>query len=99
MATRQQPQRAAREPQVVFPTAPKEEEVKFGSSNTWGREELILLNVHVEWNRRIDLNNHVLKTKESEWSPELRARMSCFNFPLNVRYCRWRETISLRRYS
>ena len=87
MATRQQPPRAAREQRVVLPTAPKEEEDKFGSSNTWGREELKLLNVHVEWNRRIDLNDRVLKVKESEWSPELRARMASFGFSLNVRYC------------
>ena len=63
---------------VVLPTAPKEEEIKFGSSNTWGRNELKLLNVHVEWNRRIDLNDRVLKVKESEWSPELRARLDLF---------------------
>ena len=98
MATRQQPPRAAREPRVVLPTTPKEEEIKFGSSNTWGRNELKLLNVHVEWNRRIDLNDRVLKVKASEWSPELRARMTRFKFPLNDRYCRWLETISIHQY-
>jgi hypothetical protein len=59
----------------VLPTAPKEEEVKFGSANTWGREQLKLLGVDFYMQRRIDLNR-VLNVKESEWSPELRARMS-----------------------
>jgi hypothetical protein len=57
----------------VLPTAPKEEDVKFGSANTWGREQLKLLGVDFYMQRRIDLNR-VLGVKESAWSPELRAR-------------------------
>jgi hypothetical protein len=59
----------------VLPTALKEEEVKFGSANTWGREQLRLLGVDFYMQRRIDLNR-VMGVKESEWSPELRASMS-----------------------
>ena len=53
----------------------KEEEDKFGSSNTWGRNQLRLLGVDFVMNRRIDLNR-VLRVTESEWSPEIRARGS-----------------------
>ena len=77
MATRQQPQRAARNQQTVLPTASKEEEVKFGKSSEWGREQLKWLGVDFIVNQpRIDLNLHVLRVKESDWSPELRARTS-----------------------
>lgn len=31
--------------QELLPTSPKEEEVKFGSGNNWGREQLKLLGV------------------------------------------------------
>jgi hypothetical protein len=61
--------------QEVLPTALKEEEVKFGSANTWGREELRLLGVDFYMQRRIDLNR-VLGVEELEWPPELRARTS-----------------------
>jgi hypothetical protein len=58
----------------ILPTTPKEEEVKFGSASTWGREQLKLLGVDFYMQRRIDINR-VLGVKESAWSPELRARM------------------------
>lgn len=61
----------------VLPATPKEEEVRFGSANTWGREQLKLLGVDFYMQRRIDINR-VLGVKESAWSPELRARMSLY---------------------
>ena len=73
MATRQQQPRATREQRVVLPTAPKEEELKLGTSSSWGRNHLKLLGVDFYIKRRIDLNR-VLRVKESDWSPELRAR-------------------------
>ena len=45
MATRQQQPRAAREPRVVLPTAPKEEEIKLGTASSWDRDHLKLLGV------------------------------------------------------
>jgi hypothetical protein len=75
MATRQQQPRAAKEQQVVLPTAPKEEEFKFGTASSWNRNHLKLLGVDFPLNRRIDLNR-VLKVRESDWSPELRASNS-----------------------
>jgi hypothetical protein len=71
MATRQQQPRAAKEQRVVLPTAPKEEEFKFGTASSWNRNHLNLLGVDFPLNRRIDLNR-VLKVKESDWSSELR---------------------------
>ena len=73
METRSKVNRQAK--QEVLPTAPKEEEVKFGSANTWGRDQLRLLGVDFYMQQRIDLIR-VMKVKESEWSPELRGRMS-----------------------
>lgn len=80
LVTREQPHRTAKEKTVVSTTAPKEEEVKLGTASSWKREDLNLLGVDFHLNRRIDLNR-VLKVKESEWSPELRAS---FNICLNV---------------
>jgi hypothetical protein len=71
MATRQQQPRAAKEQRVVLPTAPKEEEFKFGTASSWNRNHLKLLGVDFSLNRRIDLNC-VLKVSELDWSPELR---------------------------
>jgi hypothetical protein len=62
-----------REPRVVLPTAPKEEEAKFGSGSKWGREQLRLLGVDFLMKQRIDLNR-VLQVKEKDWPPELRER-------------------------
>ena len=75
MATRQRSWRVAREQRVVLPTALKEEEVKLKTACSWGRNHLKLLGVDFYLKRRIDLNR-VLRVKESEWSPELRARTS-----------------------
>lgn len=63
-----------REKREVLPTAPKEEGVKFGSGNTWGRKQLSLLGVDFYIQRRIDLNR-VLGVRESDWPPELRERI------------------------
>lgn len=82
MATRQQQPRAAKEKVVVLPTANKEEEEKFGSSNTWGRNQLHLLGVDFLINRRINLDR-VLGFTELQWSPEIRARSSLIPSPLN----------------
>ena len=93
-STRQQP-RVPRESRIVLPTAPKEEETKFGSSNTWGRNELKLLGVDFYMKRRIDLNK-VLQVRESAWSPELRARMYLSReSALNDRDSRRRQTVRL----
>lgn len=78
--------RAAHEPRIVPPTAPKEEKIKFGSSNTWSQEELEPFNVHFEMKRRLDLNETVLKVNGSEWSPEIRARMTCFTSLLFLKW-------------
>ena len=83
MATRHQQPRAAKEKHIVLPSADKEEEDKFGSSNTWGRNQLRLLGVDFVMNRRIDLNR-VLRVTESEWSSEIRARDSLIPSPLIV---------------
>jgi hypothetical protein len=80
MATRQQQPRAARDPRVVLPTAPKEEEAKLGTASSWGRDHLKLLGVDFYMKRRIDLNR-VLKVRESDWSLELRARMASLAHP------------------
>ena len=77
MATRQQPPRVARNQQIILPTAPKEEEIKFGRSSEWDREQLKRLGVDfIVTQPRIDLNSHVLHVKESEWSNEIRVRTS-----------------------
>jgi hypothetical protein len=60
---------------VVLPTAHKEEEVKLGSANTWGEAELRMLGVDFLRKQTIDLNNRVLKVRESDWPPKLRERM------------------------
>jgi hypothetical protein len=58
---------------VVLPTAEKDEEVKFGTASSWGRDELRLLGVDFSLKKRVDLNR-ILRVRESEWSEELRAR-------------------------
>ena len=68
-----------REKQIVTPTAPKEEEIKFGASAKWGRTQLNLLGVR--FNRaakRLNLEK-VLGVMESDWPPAVQARMSCFS--------------------
>jgi hypothetical protein len=72
MATRPHIPRVAKEKQIILPTAPKEEEFKFGTASSWNRDHLKLLGVDFALNRRIDLNR-ILKVKETDWSPELRA--------------------------
>jgi hypothetical protein len=60
---------------IVLPTAPKEEEVKLGSANTWGKNQLKLLGVDLFRKQTFDLNR-ILKVRESDWPDELRQRMS-----------------------
>ena len=84
MPTRQQQPRAAREPRVVSPTAPKDEEIKLGTASSWGRDHLKLLGVDFHRNQRLDLNR-VLIVRESEWSPELRARTSTWSIYALIR--------------
>jgi hypothetical protein len=62
---------------VVLPTTEKEEEVKFGTASSWGRDELRLLGVDFSLKKRVDLNR-ILRVRESEWSEELRARTVFF---------------------
>lgn len=78
MSTRplQQP-RIAREQRIVLPAAPKEEDIKLESSNTWGRNHLKLLGVDFYMKRKLDLNR-VLMVRESEWSSELVKRTPMF---------------------
>ena len=57
---------------IVTPTAPKEEEIKFGPSNKWGGEQLNLLRVDFEL-KRWDLSE-VLDLDDFDWPPELQAR-------------------------
>jgi hypothetical protein len=61
---------------IVLPTAPKKEEVKLGSAKTWGEYELKLLGVDLYKKQVIDLNNRVLKVRESDWPDELEQCMS-----------------------
>jgi hypothetical protein len=56
----------------VLPSAAKEEEIKLGSAN--GEPQLRLLGVDFLRKQTIDLNNHVLRVRESDWPPELRPR-------------------------
>jgi hypothetical protein len=65
----------SRPTRVVLPTAHKEEQVKLGSANRWGEAELRMLGVDFLRKQTIDLNNRVLKVRESDWPPELRERM------------------------
>lgn len=71
------PRANPRKQREVLPIAPKEEEAKFGSANSWGRKELKMLGVDIYRQKRVDLNR-VLGVRECEWSPELRARTSLF---------------------
>lgn len=67
-----------REKEIVTPSAPKEEEVKFGASATWGREQLNLLGVRFNRDaKRLNLEK-ILKVNESLWPLEVRARMFQF---------------------
>ena len=70
MATRS----SQREKRIVRPTAPKEEEAKFGAANNWGREQLRLLGVTFKREQKLDLEKQVFGANQSEWSPELKAR-------------------------
>jgi hypothetical protein len=63
-----------REKQIVKPTSPKEEEIKFGAASGWGSEQLGLLRVNFIKERSWDLNEE-LGIKEGDWPPEIQARM------------------------
>ena len=60
----------------MVPTEPKEEELKFGSANTWNKEQLDLLEVHFNPNvkRGLDLDK-LLNVNESDWPLELQERI------------------------
>jgi hypothetical protein len=64
------------EKQIVLPADAKEEEDNVRSARNWGRKQLRLLGVNFQKKRRFDLNKHILKVNESDWSPELRARIA-----------------------
>lgn len=66
--------RAAKEPQIVLPSAHKDEDQKLGSASGWGRDHLKMLGVKFYGKTNLDLN-HILGVKESDWAPELRERM------------------------
>jgi hypothetical protein len=69
---------------TVTPTAPKEEEIKFGSSSKWGSEQLGLLKVTFE-KAGCDLSQ-VLGWDEFDWPPEVQARI--FHFVVRTNTCR-----------
>ena len=52
----------------------KDEEMKFGPDNTWGRKQLSLLGVDFYIEQRIDLNP-ILGVSEPHWPLELRKRI------------------------
>jgi hypothetical protein len=62
-----------REKQIVRPSSPKEEEVKFGSACKWGQEQLSLLNVDFDINKREDLIE-LLELEEPHWPAGHQAR-------------------------
>jgi hypothetical protein len=84
MTTRSSLSRAVKESQVVFPSTYAEEEDKLGSSSRWKRDHLRLLGVDFYGKSKLDLNR-VLRVRESEWSPELRARTFSSWFVLYTR--------------
>jgi len=59
---------------VVLPTAPKEEEWKFGSANTWHSEHLAKLGVSFWRAKHINLES-VLEVQESNWTQAMRDSM------------------------
>ena len=59
---------------IVPPTAPKEEEFKFGAANSWNRDHLDKIGVILSRKKKFDLDR-ILKIKESEWPDVMRARM------------------------
>jgi hypothetical protein len=77
MATQPDQPRRVRERQIiVLPTAAKDEEKKLGTASSWNRSHLKDLGVNFNpKGNRIDLNGRVLKVKETDWTPELRARI------------------------
>jgi len=79
MATRQSHRREAKETKVVLPTAPKDEEAKFGSSSMSKGEHLKLLGVNFYAKTKLDLNR-ILGVTESEWSPANQEHTSLFWF-------------------
>lgn len=56
---------------VVLPSAPKEEEWKFGSANTWHSEHLAKLGVSFWRAKHINLES-VLEVQESNWSQAMK---------------------------
>ena len=70
----------------MLPSTFAEEEDKLGSSSRWKRDHLRLLGVDFYAKTKLDLNR-VLRVRESEWSPELRARTFSSWFVLCARSC------------
>jgi hypothetical protein len=62
---------------IMLPTDPKQEEIKL-SAKIWGERELESLGVDLYRRQTIDLNNIVLRVRESDWPSELRQRISGF---------------------
>ena len=62
-------------PNIVTPTAPMDEEFRFGAANVWNQEHLKKLGVTFMRNRDFNLERK-LKVKESEWSQDIRDRIS-----------------------
>jgi hypothetical protein len=60
---------------IVLPDAPKEEEWKFGSANTWDREHLESLGVSF-WRKKLLNLDSVLKVNESDWTKEMKDSKS-----------------------
>jgi hypothetical protein len=67
---------------IVAPTAPKEEEIKFGAASGWGSEQLSLLRVAFE-KAGCDLSE-VLDLDEFDWLPEVQTRMFHFRIGTNT---------------
>ncbi len=60
---------------IALPIDQKFEADVFPSGSHWGKEQLRLLGVNFQMQRRLDLNK-LLNVNEREWNPELRARTS-----------------------
>jgi hypothetical protein len=73
--TRHQPPREAKKRKLthlVLPTDPAPERDHFGAANTWGKKQLDWLNVDFPLETRRDLNQLVLKVKDSDFPPQVR---------------------------
>ena len=81
----------------MLPSTYAKEEDKLGSSSGWKRDHLTLLGVDFYAKSKLDLNR-VLRVRESEWSPELRARTFSSWFGLCARSRGGRRTVGSDGY-